>query len=1265
MKTIGCIVASWCVLLQFAGTAVAQSTVRLNEVLANAASVQDGGVVTDWVELYNTGATAVDVGGAALSDDPLNLRRFVFAAGTVIPARGFLVIHFNPLAPVSATNTGFGIKANGGELILSDKPANSGVEIDRIQYGIQAADFSIGRISDGGGNWGLTQPTPRAANIGIQLDSPLGLKINEWTATGTDFVEIYNPGTRPVSLAGLGLTDRLDRPGKFVVRALSFIGVGPLGAYAAFYESGDGANFFGFGLSAGETVGLFLNGASNGQLIDSVALIPISAGSEGLLPDGSNNRTAFPVSPTPGRPNGNLGELTDIRINELLAHTDPPLEDAIEFRNMTDQPINMKGWKLEAVEAQDANRTRKTYVFAADYIVPANGYAVLYEYQFLGVDFMRFNSAHGGEVALYQGDGSGFYTAFTTRSFGPSENGVSFGWVETSQGKDWVPLSRRTFGADSPSSLAAFRKGKGLPNPSAKVGPFVINEIHYHPPDIGTNDNVIDEFIELRNITSRSFPLFDPSRYLATKNYSIDGELIRMGSIYADGRTNTWRIRGDVDFDFPPGAQEVPAGGTVLVVNFDPVIDQSQSNAFRSRFPAIPADALFFGPYRNSLKNGGGDIELKRPDVPQSPEHEEDFRVRYVPYLSVDRVRYKDAAPWPPEADGTGASLQRRKRDQYADEPLNWKAATPTPGQPNGEPPILIAMPRNVAYIAGNDVSFSVTASGTLPINYQWSFKGTNLPGATNAVLLVENLQLNQVGVYSVVVSNDEGSVGASAELRLDAIKPVLTVASPRPGIRWSNDVVTVSGTVRDDFGVSEVLVRLNGGEFRAATGTTNWAIDLVLTAGTNVIQVTAVDLGQNRAPTNTLRVIRVVPSPLTLTITGGGTVAPNLNGQSLEVGRNYLLTATPTAGQLFSNWTGGIVTSINPLSFAMQSNLVLQANFVPNPFLPARGIYNGLFFDESAPAHANAGFVTINLTDLGAYSGSLMQGTKKYSFSGRLSLDGRSTNTVALGKTNLVTLELTMGLGDSVKRFNGRILANGWQAGLVAEQTGFMSPATAPYAGAYTFNFLGSDLANEPAGDGYSTASIAPTGAATMAAVLADGTKASQKVAVTRGDLWPVYVSLYSGKGSVFGWLAFSNTPPHHTVLGNLQWTKPAVPSSKLYPAGFAFPVEAVGSRYTAPAAGERVLPQPSAVLVFSGGDLPESVQCEIQLGTDNKVTNLSTNKLAVTITPGAGLFSGSLAHPATGKAISFKGALLENVGSGGGHFLGTNASGRVTFGP
>src|SRR5262249_16680118 len=63
----------------------------------------------------------------------------------------------------------------------------------------------------------------------------------------------------------------------------------------------------------------------------------------------------------------------------------------------------------------------------------------------------------------------------------------------------------------------------------------------------------------------------------------------------------------------------------------------------------------------------------------------------------------------------------------------------------------------------GNTVRFNVTAAGTSPLSYQWSF-GTNiLVGATSSTLTLTNVQLSDAGTYSVIVSNSAGSVVSSA----------------------------------------------------------------------------------------------------------------------------------------------------------------------------------------------------------------------------------------------------------------------------------------------------------------------------------------------------------------------------------------------------------------------------------------------------------------------------------------------------------------------
>ncbi len=49
----------------------------------------------------------------------------------------------------------------------------------------------------------------------------------------------------------------------------------------------------------------------------------------------------------------------------------------------------------------------------------------------------------------------------------------------------------------------------------------------------------------------------------------------------------------------------------------------------------------------------------------------------------MDQVTFSDTAPWPSEADGLGATLQRATANKFANDPVNWKAAAPNPGRAN------------------------------------------------------------------------------------------------------------------------------------------------------------------------------------------------------------------------------------------------------------------------------------------------------------------------------------------------------------------------------------------------------------------------------------------------------------------------------------------------------------------------------------------------------------------------------------------------------
>ena len=135
--------------------------------------------------------------------------------------------------------------------------------------------------------------------------------------------------------------------------------------------------------------------------------------------------------------------------------------------------------------------------------------------------------------------------------------------------------------------------------------------------------------------------------------------------------------------------------------------------------------------------------------------------------------------------------------------------------------------------------------------------------------------------------------------------------------------------------------------------------------------------------------------------------------------------------------------------------------------------------------------------------------------------------------------------------------------------------------------------------------------------------------------------------------------------VSGELFWFKPADPLAKLYPAGFAVSPSVIGSKYTPPVAPASAINLSSGVVTLTGAGLPMGIANNIIVGPSSKVTNLSSNKLTLTITASSGLFKGSVVNPATAKPIKFNGAVLQKMNSGYGLFTSGNQSGQVYLGP
>ena len=85
--------------------------------------------------------------------------------------------------------------------------------------------------------------------------------------------------------------------------------------------------------------------------------------------------------------------------------------------------------------------------------------------------------------------------------------------------------------------------------------------------------------------------------------------------------------------------------------------------------------------------------------------------------------------------------------------------------------PSITAQPQSRTIVAGRTAIFSVTATGTAPLSYQWRLNRNNVSGATSSGLLLSNAQLSDAGDYTVVVGNPYGSVTSQVA--------VLTVQPP------------------------------------------------------------------------------------------------------------------------------------------------------------------------------------------------------------------------------------------------------------------------------------------------------------------------------------------------------------------------------------------------------------------------------------------------------------------------------------------------------
>ncbi|RYD34466.1 MAG: hypothetical protein EOP86_10920, partial [Verrucomicrobiaceae bacterium] len=657
--------------------------VRINEVLASNGSVFSSGTAhPDVVELFNPGPAAVDLGGWMLSDDAAAPDRFTIPAGTSLAAGGYLVLIAGPVDGGPGLHTGFALDADGDDVILTRSGSAGGGVVDRVSFGRQLTDLSIGRTGPDGA-WDLTVPTPGAANVRQPTENSGQVRINEWLAGSVisyrdDLIELYNPAELPAAFGEWIISDTPGAGDGTAIRPLSFIaGQG----FAVLRADGSplsaGGDHLPFKLSAFYDWIVLTN--ADGTPVDQVPVGREAPDvSHGRLPDGSGNIQVLDF-PSPGltNVNGVPPQVTET-VTPLLPWStvwqyrddldDVPANDA-SGRLWVAADYNASGWKTGlAPLGRDTGLN--------DQPNPGTGAA-----PFFGTDFIDYT---GSRISYYfrgaftfTGDPATVTSLRVSRWIDDGYLLYLNGQVIDRKGLAGGPPLAWSDQASSNVGDASAENGRTLTLP-AGVLLAGSNQLAAEVHQSGDNSSDITFAAKLEAVSVTSTPgQPDPARermidltdflritevMFAAAQGGSDNEFLELRNLSSTLSLDLAGVRltEGVDFVFP--ALTLPPGGYVLVVK--------NLAAFRQLYGNGPVVAGVFG---GRLDNSGETLTLTLP----------------LPWTgNIQRFRYEPV--WYPQAAGAGFSLEVAsppagfETRALWNEKSSWQASALSGGSPGG-----------------------------------------------------------------------------------------------------------------------------------------------------------------------------------------------------------------------------------------------------------------------------------------------------------------------------------------------------------------------------------------------------------------------------------------------------------------------------------------------------------------------------------------------------------------------------------------------------
>lgn len=488
-----------------------------------------------------------------------------------------------------------------------------------------------------------------------------------------------------------------------------------------------------------------------------------------------------------------------------------------------------------------------------------------------------------------------------------------------------------------------------------------------------------------------------------------------------------------------------------------------------------------------------------------------------------------------------------------------------------------------------------------------------------------------------------------------ESIKPVVVISSPANRARLTQPNLMIAGIARDNIAVVLVLCQVNNGPFVPATGTTNWTFNTELPPGISQVRVKSVDSSGNESLLRTRILNYVLMSPLQLTVSGNGAVSGANNGQLLEVGRRYRLSAQPAKGELFRGWSGDIIENQPALSFAMQTDLQLHANFVPNPFIPLQGDYVGLFRNDEAVNWDSSGLVRLKLRSNGAFSGKVSTIERDYPFSGKFDADKQAA--ISINRNGGTPLQLEIILNEEDVQITGILREINWEASLRAERAKKIDAGW--FGKRFTIALPGIVDQSFSLGDSVGSAVIGRKDLR-IVGILADGARFSQAVPLLN-ESWPLFWRGRSGSIAL-GWVNMGSIETGQ-FSGEVDYMKKRQ-GTEFYPNGFTNRSNLRASHFQQPTSSvDLTTNMTGKYLVFEGGNLAESLRSEVSLDSRNQLGFSELSNVFLRLNSRTGVIQGSFLHPVTGSKALVYGALLQEQADFAGFFLGTNQSGRIVL--